>query len=387
MRRISIPLPTRACERRCAACGRKLAAYYETEGRLNRFRIAIEDGQYTPRLTRVDALPVATGSHSSVPLPSEKLSVLVLPVLPIGFRDERDVCDGLTLNLMRAMAASGQARVVPWTTAHWLAEKTGDKHEQYLRTNADVILEPLAQQVSQDRWNITVQAIDGPTGLFDRFYEAAGDSGDVLPIIDELAGGLAESLRITYDERTRSQLALRHTHDRAALTYYLKARRDALIFTPPAVRRAFELLGQALSATRISPPRMRCRRSCTWRSGTPARLPPLPMPSSHARQEAGPCSLRRNWAMRWRRAGAIELTHDWDLRRAGETLRLACSDPLAEALRTGLPFWICRSETRKKRRSGSRNGLGWTRPRGPKAGIAANSGITPGNLTSPYDGG
>lgn len=101
----------------------KLATYYQTEGRMNRFRIVIEDGKYAPELVRPKPLLSPGPSRSVLPTLSDKLSVMVLPVLPIGFRDEQCFCDGLTLNLMRAIAAGGQARVVPWTTSHWLAEK------------------------------------------------------------------------------------------------------------------------------------------------------------------------------------------------------------------------------------------------------------------------
>src|SRR5262249_10169978 len=131
----------------------KLKEYYDTEGRLNRFRIVIEKEQYEPRLVTGESVsPLDVPSAAAY---SKRLAVLVLPFLPIGFRDETHLCAGLTLNLMRALAASGQARVVPWATAHWLVAKTGDKREYHRLVGADVLFECLVEQVSANGLRVT----------------------------------------------------------------------------------------------------------------------------------------------------------------------------------------------------------------------------------------
>ena len=226
----------------------------------------------------------------------------MLPALPVGFRDDQCFCDGLTLNLMRAVAASGQARVVPWTTSHWLAEKTGDKREHYLRTDAHVILEPLVQQTGAGRCSVTVQWIDGPTGLFDKFYEVHGQTTDALSIVNDLASQLAENLRINYDERTRSRLAVRHSSDPAALIFYLRARRDALTFSPAGVQRSFDLLRQALQRDQYFAAAHALQSELFLGVGDAGAAPPAQFADWHGKRRNGRCALRRNWATVWRRA-------------------------------------------------------------------------------------
>ena len=192
--------------------------------------------------------PVAASiqPQASLNLFSDKLTVLVLPFIPVGFVDVEFFCDGLTLNLMRALAASGQARVVPWATANWLTNKTGDKREYYLATNADVMLEPLVQRDSESRYSLSVQWIDGPTGLLDDFHNVRGGPSDSLSMISDLASKLAHRLSITYDERTHNQVAVRQSSDIAASLFYVRARREALVFTPVAVRRSLEFVNRAV---------------------------------------------------------------------------------------------------------------------------------------------
>ena len=348
----------------------RLTDYYQKEGRLNRFRISIGDGQYTPQLLQADLLP-------SLPAPgpalssSASLAVLVLPFLPVGFYDDDCFCDGLTLNLMRALAGSGQARVVPWTTAHWLADKTGDKREHYLKTNADVILEGLVQESSKKKWNITVQWVDGPTGLFDHFYQVRGESAAVLSMVDELAGQITNALRVTYDERVRARLTLRHSNDLAALTFYLRARRDAMTFTPPRIRRAFELVAHAVGRDPYFAAAHALQAElhlAVGDSGTAQATPHAKLARESSEQalviapELGDALAAR---------GAIELTYDWDLARAEETLTSACSDALADAA----PHWPPILDlARGKNEEAAQRFEAWARLDpgcGAKAGVAA----------------
>ncbi|HTX35089.1 MAG TPA: hypothetical protein VME43_08710 [Bryobacteraceae bacterium] len=261
--------------------------------------------------------------------------MLVLPFKPIGFRDRGCFCDAVTLNLMRALAAGGQARVVPWTTARWLVEKTGDKHEYYQITGVDAILEGLVEETAGNRKRVTVQWIDGPTALCDSFYEARGGLRDDLDLASDLAIRLARRLCIIYDERSRLQLTLRHSRDLAAATFYLKAREGALSMTPHGVRRALALLDHSLKRDpyfAAAHALLAETHLAVADSGiAPAtRHAPLARDAAHAALSLAP-ELGDALAAR----GAVELTYDWDFRRAEETLRLAGADALAESA----PHW------------------------------------------------
>lgn len=311
----------------------RLAAYYQNEGRLNRFRITIAEGQYQPQLIAGDSLPTAANIPSS--LCPVALSLLVLPFLAVGFRDEGCLCDSLTLNLMRALTASGQARVIPWATAHWLAAKTGDKREHYLMTSANVMLEGLVQQVSEGKWSVSLQWVDGPTGLLDHFYQVHGGPADVLSMIDELAFQVATRLSITYDERVRNQLMVRHTKDLPALTFYYRARRDAMMFTPVGISRAFDFLRRALGRDPYFAAAHSLQAELHLAVGDSGMAPATPQIALAREASEHALTLAPELGDALAARGAIELTFDWNLPLAEATLRLACSDPLAE----GAPHW------------------------------------------------
>jgi tetratricopeptide (TPR) repeat protein len=312
----------------------KLADYYANEGRLNRFHIAIEKEQYEPRL-----LPGRDTVPSALAIPAKslasKLAVLVLPFLPVGFRDDDWFCAGLTLGLMRSLAASGQARVVPWTTSHWIAERTGDKREYHRATGADVILEGLVQPISGNRIKVGVHWIDGITGLFDTFHEVTGGAGDSLAIVSDLAIKLSGRLQVTYDERTRMQVAMRESSDPAAAAFYLKARDAALTLTPPGIGKALSLVGYALERDPYFAAAHALAADVNLSVGD-AGMASANQHAPLARAAAERAlSLAPEMGDGFGARGALELVYDWDFPQAEETLSFAQVDPLAEQV----PHW------------------------------------------------
>jgi len=311
----------------------KLREYYNTEGRLNRFQIVIEKEQYEPRLVASESLPPASAPPCKAQ--SAKLAVLVLPFLPIGFRDDTHLCAGMTSNLMRALAASGQARVVPWTTANWLATKTGDKREYHRLVGADVLLEGLVEEVSASGLRVTVQWIDGLTGINDAFIEVRGDRGDTFELCNDIAVQLAHRLRITYDERNRLQVTTRHSTDQGALAFYLKAREAVLTLTPHGTRRAFHLLERALGRD----PYFAAAHSLlaeTHLSAGESGMAPFKEHGALAQESADRAlALAPELGDALSAQGAVNLLHNWDRYQAEQTLDLACRDTLAD----GASYW------------------------------------------------
>ncbi len=310
----------------------RLAQYYQTEGLANRFHIEIEDGQYQPKLVRRQPSMVLSADP---PQSSGKLAVLVLPVLPIGFTDINCLCSAVTLNLMRALSASDEARVVPWATSHWLAAKTGDKREYHRATGADVILEGLVQQRPGGGLSVTVQWIDALTGLFDTFHEARGSETDLLALIDDLATSLAQRLKVTYDDRARLQLALCHSTDPVASAYFLKARESSFSTTPQCMERSFRLVREALKRD----PQFASAHALLSNLHLAVSDAGVAQPHFHAplsRQAAQQAlALAPSLGDALAARGALELTYDWNLSVAAATLHSACQDPLAECA----PMW------------------------------------------------
>ena len=314
----------------------RLTEYYESEGRLNRHRIVFAKGQFRARLVAAEESLSSVSKPVAVPSKrSPTLAVVVLPFQAIDFRDNQYVCAGLTLSLMRALAASGQVRIVPWKTAEWITAKTGDKREYHSATGADVILESLVQKSAGGRLTISVEWIDGVTGLLDTFIEVRGGSVDSLNLIHDLALQIAHRLQVTYDEQSRTQLAMRHSNDPAATAFYLRARESVLSYTPQGVNRAFRFVEKALTRD----PYFAAAHSLLAEAhlavgeagiGPAALSAPLARVSAEKALELAP-ELGDALAAR----GAIELTYEWDIPRAAETIEIACRDNLAE----GAPQW------------------------------------------------
>jgi tetratricopeptide (TPR) repeat protein len=313
----------------------RLDEYYASEGPLNRFRISIKRDQYEPTLDENDDLHASRPSPATTHLSPGKLAVLVLPFLPIGFHDKTGFAGQLTLNLMRALAASGQARVVPWTTAQWVVARTGDKREYHRATGADVILEGLVQQLSRTAFRVTVQWIDGLTGLFDTFHQAQGSYGDVLALSSDLAGQLSRRLQITYDDRNQLQLKIRHSTDAAAALFYLKARESALSYTPHSIGRALSLVDQALRRDPYFAAAYALKAETNLAAGDAGMAPATEHAPAARTAAQHALTLAPELGEASAACGAVELTYDWDFLQAEHTLDVACRDPLAD----GAPHW------------------------------------------------
>jgi TolB-like protein len=317
----------------------RLTLYYQHEGRLNRFRIQLDEGQYRPRLVSAEIEPTPSPVLNSLSNSTSKIAVLVLPFLPIDFRDPNYVCQGLTLNVMRALSASGQARIVPWSTSHWLVSKTGDKREYHRFTAADVILEGLVRSEKGGGFGVSVQWIDGLTGLFDCYVETRGSSADTLNLADHLASQLADRLKVTYDERTRMQVAVRQSSSAPAAALYLKAREASLNLSPYGVERGFKLVNKAL---KLDPyfAAAHALMSELHLGVAEAGMSPAGVHAPLAREYAQKAlSLAPDLGEALAARGGVEFTYDWDLPLAKETMTLACSDLLAEGAMQWPP-WI-----------------------------------------------
>ena len=173
-------------------------------------------------------------------------SIAVLPFVNMTENRENEYfSDGVTEELTGALAQLGRIRVVPRTTAFAYKGKTGDVRRIGSELGVSRILEGSVRRDGQ-RVLILASLYDAGTGdrlWGDRFER---DWGDVLKLQTEIAGQIAQELRLNLlpDERTR--LAGRHTVNAEAYDSYLRGRHFYDLRTAAALVQAVQHFERAL---------------------------------------------------------------------------------------------------------------------------------------------
>lgn len=217
----------------------KLMVYYAGEGRSADVRVVIERGVYRPYFFRKE--------HNRGPSPGLSIPrVLLLPFNPLNFEDTAHFTDGLLEDLMIALAAGGGVRIVPWTTARYVRELTGDMREYHRLTGADVILDGTVRRLGDSLFQVTLTWVDGVTAVFDSFLQVRAGANDSSEAIHSLCEQIAGRLGSDCSEEGYEQVAPRHSADPEARRLYLRARQVNRLGTAEGTRTSFAYLARAL---------------------------------------------------------------------------------------------------------------------------------------------
>lgn len=225
----------------------RLARYYETDGREDPVRIEIPKGGYAPAF-RQTAQPVrAARRHFPLRLAAGVLalglaavavwrwtatrqppqtagapSIAVLPFADMSPAKDRDYfCDGLTEELIHALAGLEGLRVASRTSTFQYKGRTADLRSIGQALNVQAVLEG-SVRVEGDRIRVAVQLINARDGfhLWTDTYDR--ELGDALEIQREIATGIAKSFRLDLTG-TRRALVRPHSRNPDAYHYYLRA--------------------------------------------------------------------------------------------------------------------------------------------------------------------
>jgi len=154
--------------------------------------------------------------------------------------------DGVTEEITGALAQLGRVRVTPRTTAFAYKGKTGDIRQIGHELGVSRILEG---SVRHDRTRVIFVAslYDASNGerLWSNRYER--DWGTVLALQTEIAGTIAEQLRLTLVPAERTRLAERHTVNADAYDSYLKGRHFFDLRTAQSLPQALAHFQRALT--------------------------------------------------------------------------------------------------------------------------------------------
>lgn len=205
-------------------------------------------------LRRTESTPHAGSPEAELGATGDLRRMVALPFIdrsPEG--DHRYLGDGITEELISALARLRGLRVVSRTTAFSLAAEGADVREIGARLGVGSVLEG-SLRVMGDRLRLTVQLVGARDGLalwsrtFDRRIR------DVFAVQEEIARSIVEALRRELAIRgdrdalgpdEAGGLVPRSTSDSEAYTLYLRGRARWNERTAPALREAIDLFEQA----------------------------------------------------------------------------------------------------------------------------------------------
>ena len=183
---------------------KRLAEYYETEGKADPIRIALPERGYRPRFEPNEETGRQTGSvmqSQRVPSPiHDNVSLAVLPFANLtGNPDLSVFCQGLTEELISAMSTLDQVDVVSRTSAFQFEGQALDVREVGKDLDVSLVLEGSVRR-ENEQTRVTVQLTtveDGFvlwSGSFDRKMEA------LIPLQQDITGAIVGSLRPRFAE-------------------------------------------------------------------------------------------------------------------------------------------------------------------------------------------
>jgi TolB-like protein/Tfp pilus assembly protein PilF len=218
----------------------KLLEYYATEGVEDPIVLDLPKGSYAP------AFRQAPGSSSSprpaMVLPPE-LSIVVLPFSNLSPEPEDYLSDGLTEEIIHALAAIRGIRVVARASAFALKHKNADVREIGRALNVRFVLEGSIRK-SGEALCVTVRLASTEDGyqLWSRRYER--NIKDLFAVQDEIAVATANTLRVD-TANMRPALLANSASGFEAYEWYLRGRHHLNRQSGVELHRAIECFEQA----------------------------------------------------------------------------------------------------------------------------------------------
>lgn len=217
----------------------KLTTYYAGEGRPAEVRIELQRGSYLPSFWSKE--------EWCAPLtPTRAPRVLLLPFYPVNFHDDTFLADGLLEDLMTALAAGGGIPLVPWTTARYLREKSGDVREYHRVSGAEIILDGSLRKLGEDLYQLTLNWVDGLTAVFDAYLQVRVGLNAIPEAIQSICTQIRQRLGNSAEKEELEQIEARQSQSPEARNFYLRARQANRQGTAEGVRSSFGYLARAL---------------------------------------------------------------------------------------------------------------------------------------------
>ncbi len=182
----------------------KLKAYYEGPGSRDPVLIGLRPGSYVPLFcahTPDNRPSVPTPPPDAAGDPPARVTVAVLPFVNMSPEPDQDYfCDGITEEIINALASVDSLSVVARTSAFQFKGKAMDLREVGRLLGANVVVEGSVRK-SGNQLRITAQAIDAASGvhLWSETYRR--ELSDVFAIQEDLSNAIARQLRVRLPSR------------------------------------------------------------------------------------------------------------------------------------------------------------------------------------------
>lgn len=196
----------------------RLKAYYEGPGRDDSVLIALRPGSYVPlfRLAAPEATPVAEPPAVA----SAYTTIAVLPFVNMSPEPDQDFfCDGITEEIINALASLDEVAVVSRTSSFQFKGQAADIREIGEKLGAQLIVEGSVRKAGR-QLRITAQAIDATKGyhLWSETYRR--ELHDVFAIQEEISISIAATVRAKLPGRALKTGATHHPSVEACTGYF-----------------------------------------------------------------------------------------------------------------------------------------------------------------------
>jgi serine/threonine-protein kinase len=215
----------------------KLREYYASEGANDSVIIELPKGSYTPVIR-------AANPPRDVQRVASEPSIAVLPFSNLSPEPSDYFSDGLTEEIIHALAGVRGMRVVARTSCFALKHRNADVREVGRTLNVDFILEGSVRMSGQSL-RVTVQLVSAADGfqLWSRRYERKID--DVFAVQDDIAREIVNTLRSGAPTQTPFFRSGK-PENLEAYSWYLRGRYHLNRQTGESLHRAVECFEQAL---------------------------------------------------------------------------------------------------------------------------------------------
>jgi TolB-like protein len=226
----------------------KLKEFYSTTGLQDPVLIELPRGAYEPRFT--PRLPDHNASARQ-PGVSEVMpglaTIAILPCIDLSpAKDQEHLCDGITEEIIDAMAAIDDVRVVGRTSVFHFKDQIKDIREIGAQLGVQTVLETSLRR-EESRIRVTARLIQVTTGftLWSRTFSF--QLTEVFAVQEEIARSIARALRVNFTECVRARLARRHLMDVDTYNLYLLGKFHLNKRTEDNLRKSISIFEEILS--------------------------------------------------------------------------------------------------------------------------------------------
>jgi TolB-like protein/Tfp pilus assembly protein PilF len=189
----------------------------------------------------------APSTTDSGRLSDQQASIVVLPFDNLSpDPDNAFFSDGLTEEIIADLSKVRSLRVISRTSAMLLRHSKKDVPTIARQMNVQYVLEGSVRRAA-DHLRITAQLIDAATDAHLWAEKYTGTLHDVFEIQERVSRAIVEALRVNLTPEERDLMAARPLTDIAAYDCYLRARHEVYRFDESSLRRAIDLVQQALA--------------------------------------------------------------------------------------------------------------------------------------------